>query len=145
MRVRSYAHAKKKRQATKATSIFSLAPLRYSGVPTFSPARCLDGDVSDRKVDWLTAKARGVYQKGTWGRRWMVYLALWSGFILTIVAGSLLAAGRKLQHRCVCVCVGARTNKPPERKGRGACVGGWLQGCVETLHGSCYCLVMAVV
>lgn len=91
----------KKNQVTKSVSMFSLAPLRYSAAPTFSPARCLDSDVLNKTVEKMTAKARSNYQRRTWGRRWTVTIALWCGFVLTMVAGTLLVAGRRLQHRCV--------------------------------------------
>ncbi|CAN0439711.1 unnamed protein product, partial [Ectocarpus sp. 8 AP-2014] len=52
--------------------------------------------------------ARKTYLRGTWGRRWLVWLALRVTFVLALTAGTLLAAGRQLQHRPVAIaCLAA--------------------------------------
>lgn len=87
-------------QVMRATSFFSLAPLRFTGAPPFEPARCLTTGAVAEKVSRRHEKLRNAYQRGTWGRRWVVRLALWAGFVLAMMAMALLAAGRQLQHRC---------------------------------------------
>ncbi|CAN0108262.1 unnamed protein product [Scytosiphon promiscuus] len=86
-------------QVSRATSFFSLAPLRFSGAPPFEPARCLTTGVVAEKITRSHVRLRAAYQRGTWGRRWVVRLALWAGFVLAMTAVALLAAGRQLQHR----------------------------------------------
>lgn len=93
-------------QVSKATSFFSLAPLRYSAEgPPFEPARCLtNGNAADRSRR-AYARERRAYQRGTWGRQWLVWLVLWMGALFFVMAATLLAAGRQLQHKCVAVCL----------------------------------------
>lgn len=92
-------------QVSRAISIFSLAPLRYSANgPPFKPAECLRVGSTVEVVE----KKQWSYRQGTRVRRWLVSIALWVGALFFVMAATLLAAGRQLQHRCVAVCAEGR-------------------------------------
>lgn len=72
--------------------------------PPFELSRCLDGGVAADHIRRRHAKVLVMYNRGTWGRRWLLWLALRAGALLFVMAVMLLAAGRQLQHRCVVAC-----------------------------------------